>query len=740
MTRSRPAARTAGVRPRTESARETTVRRLAWAGFLIVTLMYVFAFGVRFAVSGQPSLVAGQKMPPLPSDLLFSIMTFSFPLVAILILARLPRNTIGWILMSIGFAWALSGVLDSTAVYALTTGDRHLAALADALSGWLWAPAVGLMGTFLILLFPDGRVPSRPWRFVGWLSALALVVTSLALIFGPGEMEGVTTLVNPLGIESLGPLLGIFTLFIILIPLCVVASAVSLIQRFRRARGSERLQLKWVTAAVALVALLYLVAMLASLNAPWGGQEEVPLFTSIAQNLASLSFFLIPVSIGIAILKHRLFDIDVVINKALVYGSLAAFITAVYVAIVAGVGTALGSGEKPNLALSIVATAVVAVAFQPVRERVQRLANRLVYGKRATPYEVLSRFSETVASSYGAEELLPYTAETLREATGAAQACVWMRTGDDLVPVATAPRGREGLDPSSLTSDDDLPPLPGDGKAPIFHQGELLGALTITKVAGETVTPADQELLDNLASQAGQVLRNARLTADLQARLEEVAQQAHAIRLSRQRIVAAQDEERRGLERNIHDGAQQHLVALAVKLRLVKTLAGRDPVKASVMLGQLREEVGDTLTALRELASGIYPAVLEEQGVAAALEAQVRHSPIPTLVDANSLGRYPLESEATVYFCCLEALQNVAKYAAAKHAWVTLRERDGALAFSVRDDGRGFDPDATTFGSGLRNITDRIEAARGSVEIISSPGAGTTITGRIPAPRVEMAL
>jgi len=189
------------------------------------------------------------------------------------------------------------------------------------------------------------------------------------------------------------------------------------------------------------------------------------------------------------------------------------------------------------------------------------------------------------------------------------------------------------------------------------------------------LSPADRELLDHLASQAGQVLRNARLNADLEARLAELALQAGEIRRSRQRIVAAQDDERRALERNIHDGAQQHLVALAVKLKLARTLASRAPEKGASMLAQLREEVQDTLTALRDLAAGVYPAALEEKGVAGALEEQVKSSPVPVMIRTEGLGRYPLEGEATVYFCCLEALQNVAKYADAKQVLVTLSEK-----------------------------------------------------------------
>jgi signal transduction histidine kinase len=559
-----------------------------------------------------------------------------------------------------------------------------------------------------------------------------MVLSSVAILLRPGSLadSGYPGLINPMGVRSLNWLLEPIYWLLLLFPLLIVASVVSLVLRFRRARGTERLQLKWLTVGAAGVALIYLIAMVGAL-AFGGNSGPDPEWALVIEDIALFSFALIPTAIGIAILKHRLFDIDLVINKTLVFGALAAFITAVYVAIVVGIGSAIGQGSEPNLALSIAATAVVAVAFQPVRERVQRFANRLVYGKRATPYEVLSRFAETIASSYGVEELMPRTAETLRDATAASAASVWLVVGDHLLLAARSPEDDQPLEARPL-SGGELPQVPGEYTAPIRDSGELLGALSITKDE-DAMTSVDSELLDHLAAQAGQIVRNARLTTDLQARLSELAMQAKELRESRQRIVAVQDDERRTLERNIHDGAQQHLVALAVKLKLTRTLASRAPEKAATMLGQLRGEVSDTLVALRDLALGIYPAALEEGGIAHALEVQTQASPLKTTIDGEGLGRYPLDVEATVYFCCLEALQNVAKYSHASAAHVVLRDEDGTVTFSVEDDGVGFDPTTITYGSGLRNIADRVAAARGTLEISSAPGRGTTISVCIPA-------
>jgi signal transduction histidine kinase len=260
---------------------------------------------------------------------------------------------------------------------------------------------------------------------------------------------------------------------------------------------------------------------------------------------------------------------------------------------------------------------------------------------------------------------------------------------------------------------------------PVQDRGELLGALAVTKPPGEPLTPAEEKLLRDLAAQAGLVLRNVRLTSELRLRLQELA-------ASRKRLVTAQDEERRRLERDIHDGAQQQLVALAIRLRLAEGLVGRDPDRARTMLGELSKETTDAMENLRDLARGIYPPLLADQGLRAALEAQARKAALPVTLELDGVRRYPQEVEAAVYFSCLEALQNVAKYAEAGRVELRLEEGEGQLIFAVRDDGRGFDPAATPKGSGLTNIADRLAALGGGVEVRSRPGEGTEVRGRIP--------
>jgi signal transduction histidine kinase len=260
---------------------------------------------------------------------------------------------------------------------------------------------------------------------------------------------------------------------------------------------------------------------------------------------------------------------------------------------------------------------------------------------------------------------------------------------------------------------------------PVRHDGEVLGALSIRKKAGDSIGLTEQRLVRDLAAQAGLVMRNVALTEQLMDNIEQ-------LRASGQRLVTAQDEERRKLERNLHDGAQQRIIALSLKLGLVQRLIGQDPEKASSMAADLQREAGDALEDLRDLARGIYPPLLADQGLIAALESQSRRSAVPVLLEGDGIGRYPREIESAVYFSCLEALQNVAKYARASTVVVRLKDGDGRLRFEVRDDGVGFEAAATSYGTGLQGIADRLSAVGGDLRVRSTPGAGTSVTGELP--------
>jgi signal transduction histidine kinase len=698
---------------------ERRARRLVWFASLVWGLFIVAT--VSFHLGTKPL----HRVEGGLGALSWTLITSSFGIVAILVLARQPRNPIGWILMAIGLMF-----VEPLAPYGEFAISRGLPGgiVSIAIAGPLWAPPIGLMGTVLLLRFPNGELLSPRWRKVEWLAIIGILVTVFSILFDPRRLdeEGFPNFANPLGIDALEPVLSVSQAAILLIPATIVASAASLVIRFRRSTGIERAQMKWLTTAAAIVAVIYGAAILVSLvlDAPWGGTAPTPRWVAVIQDASVTSFVLIPISIGFAILKYRLYDIDVVINKALVYGAMAAFITAVYVAIVVGIGRSIGS--ERNLGLAIFATALVAVAFQPVRERVQRFANRLVYGKRATPYEVLSEFSGGVAQAVATEELLPRMAKVVAEGVGVARADVWLHVGSELIREATWPEGN-GQQQAAVPFGpaDDVASVP-DANASVLvrHQGELLGVIAVKSSSGEAITPAKTKLLEDLASQAGLVLRNARLIEEL--------------RTSRQRLVTAQDEERRRLERDLHDGAQQRLVAISLALRMARGMVRPDSnPQLALRLDQASEQLALALSELREFARGIHPVILTERGLLPGLESLAERSTVPATVESSLDRRLPAPVEATAYFVVSEALANVGKYSNATAVTIRAEAPNRELTVEVADDGVGGADMAR--GSGLRGLADRVAALGGTLEIESPPGHGTTLSCSIPLPHHGLA-
>jgi signal transduction histidine kinase len=646
-----------------------------------------------------------------------------FASVGALLAWKRPANPIGWLLSATGLSFAAAG-----AGLLLLQFPRTRAW--GSWTSWIFFLGVGFV-VFVLLLFPTGSLPSRRWRPVAWAAAAALVAWTAGNAFAPTLLtSGPPRVRNPMGVAA--PAGHIFSFLAgaggLLIVATGLAAIVSLVFRYRRAGAVEREQLKWLVYAGGLIVAAELAEIVIERIFGLTGETATTLENVTGQAVVVL----VPIAIGIAIFRYHLYDIDVVINKTLVYGSLAVFITGVYVAIVVGLGSLAQHGARPSLALSIAATAVVAIAFQPVRAWVQRLANRLVYGRRATPYEVLADFAGRMAGAYAAEDLLPRMARILAEGTAAARADVWLKSADTFHDGAAWPAEAPLLPPARATAAD-VPAYPGaDRILPVRYRGEVLGALSVSKRPGEALTPTEDRLLADLASQVGLVLKNAGLREELLARLEE-------IRASRLRLVAAQDEERRRIERNIHDGAQQQLVALAIKLSITESMIGTDTEGERELLAELREDAAGAVEELRDLARGIYPPLLAGEGLVTALRAQARKAAVPTSVTAEGVGRYQQDLEAAVYFCVLEALQNVAKYAGATRAEVRLAASGNHLRFEVTDDGAGFDPESRGYGTGLQGMADRLHAHGGSLDVRSAPGAGTTIAGRLPCRVLEAA-
>ncbi len=694
---------------------DRALQRLSWASLAFYVLSFVSA-GVtelldRTIVQDWGASGWG--------NLAFLSMTALFPLVGILIIHRQPRNTVGWLLHATGVAWGLAAWTEAYSRLSLHLVPSLPGGYAvEVLGTMTWWPAILLMGVYTILFFPDGRLPSRRWLVVPWVAGIDCLLGIALFTVSPGPITDVVEPLrqNPLALPLPHGLVVVATAVIFpFLPLSLLAAALSLVTRFRRSTGVHRLQLKWLMSAVGFIAVCYAATVGLSFSG-WSGNGEAG-WMVVLQTVSILAFGLIPITIGIAITRHGLYGIDRLISRTLLVGALGLFITGVYVGVVVGVGALIGQ-RQPSVWLSVVATGLVAVAFQPAREALRRAVNRLVYGSRATPYEVLSDFASRMAGQYTTGELLPRIAQTLSECLDGAVVEIWLRSGRQLAretawPAPTTADPRTTLLPADL---DDLPFLEADSAVPVRHRGELLGAITVSRSVGEPLSPAENDLLEHVASQTGLVLRNLGLVDDLQA--------------SRQRLVTAQDDQRRRLERDLHDGAQQSLVATALMLRMAS--GQRDPDQLRSALAQAADQLQSAIAELRELARGIHPAVLTDRGLPPALESLAERSPVPVRVDHDLVRRLPGPVEGSFYFVVAECLTNVAKHAHARQVTVTLRDLGDAVSLQVADDGVGGADDSR--GSGLLGLADRVAVVDGTLVVHSPPGGGTTVGCVAPVP------
>jgi len=643
-------------------------------------------------------------------------MIVGYGTVGAFVTARTSGNPIGWLMITVAGAFVLAGFSDEYASYAYVTEPGSLpgASFALWLSNWVFIGVVAPI-PFILLLFPNGRLPSRRWRPFAFALAGLLAAGALGTILRPGivEFEEDSTLTNPTGVEALGSAIDV-VLWVVGIGGIVLSllSVVALVQRFRTASGEERQQIRWLAYVAALCGVALVVAIVSGFGL---GPDE----SNALNNAAFFAFFALlgigmPVAIGVALLKYRLWDLDLVVQKAVVATVvITAFTVLSVVVLLLLSGLVVGPiSDRPELTL--LAGLAIGALLWPILRLSRRVADRVVYGGRATPYEVLTDFSGRMAEAYSTEDVLPRMAGIVGAGASAERVGIWLLVGREMIPAAGWPTDPGPDEPRPMTE------LPGSdpGTFEVRHQGELLGAVTVRMPANDPMNPSKERLIRDLASQAGLVLRNVRLIEELRA--------------SRRRLVAAQDAERRRVERNIHDGAQQQLVALAVKLRLAEQVVEKDPGKAREILAQLQTQAGETLEDLRDLARGIYPPLLADEGLAAAVQAQARKISVPVDLRPDGVARYDQEVEAAAYFCVLEALQNITKYASASTVRIALEDDGERLTFTVSDDGAGFDRGATTRGTGLQGMADRMDAVGGSLEVISAPGQGTTVLGHIP--------
>lgn len=619
------------------------------------------------------------------------------------------------------------GAVRSVAAGALERGE--VLGLAEVVEPVAGALVIGV-AVHLIAALPSGDVRGSSARSIVGGAYAAAVLVGLwrhAADVGPWPL----VVLGILGVTAIGP---------------------TTHRRYVESRGVARQRLQWVGLAAALVVETALIVGSLHMLIDWPPAPGA---------VIGASFALLALALLAGSSRRLVGRVESLLQHTVSFAGASAIVVATYLVVVVGLGRVPTDGERTVLVLSMLAAAIAALVFIPARARLTEAANRLVYGESNDPSEALETFGQRMTRALPMDELLLQLVELLKKHLGLLAAEVWSGSDGRFERVVSVPdRGRATLE----LGEKELPVvaragitgrtwagvwLPslledrGDGPlriCPMTSQGEVFGLLVVERRELEDdFTEEDERVLTELARQVGLALKNSSLDLALKASLEDVKKANVELRSSRARIVASADLERRKIERNLHDGAQQHLVALAVKLRLIQRISDTDPAKAVAMIEEARGDVLATVEELRALAHGIYPPLLMDRGLPEALRAAAGRAVLPTTVEAGELERYDQDVEAAVYFCILEALQNAGKHAgdeASINVSVTLD--DGHLRFVVADDGAGFDLAGGSRGHGFVNMADRLGAIGGSVQVWSAPGQGTRIEGHLPArPRSE---
>lgn len=673
-----------------------TARRWAVAAVAVVSTLLLAAVVLR----ELPGFTGRWVLQYTPMTLLFVVASTA-------VIAR-PRHISAWAL----FGMSTVSVVENFGYgYGLYPTYFEVGPLPGAFPALILA--LGLQSarwTFLPLLllsFPAGVLRSRQLILAAVAMAVPVITSLMVFVtphadYGPHEPAAITV-ARHYGITT------VYRGAWIAFQVSMVAAAVWIFLRGRRGGMVARQQTKWL--AVGILPLVVVQGYLSTfgegaLEVWWFLYPSMEVFTAIA--------------IAVAITRYRLFDVDRFIAKTVLYGSFAAVIALVYAGIV-GIATMVVGASSTSPTLSLIAAIAAALSLLPLQSHLRHLANLLVFGRRATPYETLSSFMRALGKSLGADEILPTVARAVAAGTGAGgvKATVYSRHGDR----------------SAIYGSD---PTPAAHRVAVRLGDEELGEITVARPDGETFTSTEIALLVDVATHAGPAFRNVALTAELEKRLEEITVQATELERSRERIVEAQDAERRRIERDLHDGAQQNLVSLSGQLRLLTKLLDEQPRRAKMLADRLVEESMATLDQIRDLARGVFPQILTDAGVVAALRAHLVKFPgrVGLEVDPKlETMRFDPTAEVAVYFCFLEALQNALKHGEGKPVTIMLEPSNGDLRFTIADRGPGFDPTKVPSGAGINNMRDRLAAVGGTFSISSSVGEGTVVAGSVPLDR-----
>jgi signal transduction histidine kinase len=683
--------------------------RLSYGALLVVPALAVLGFGLAKAV------MAGVTS----ADIIRVELTLGWVVAGLCLLVRPELRRLGRLVSLaalLGAATLAAAEIGETTSGSTGHGARFVATL---------VPAVLMaVGVHFGLSVPDGRLISGTRLLAAAAYACGVAFGMWAWI-GPGRLTDPAAVVGWL--------------------VAVVVGVMGAARRYRSAPGIDRQRLQMIAAGAVATFEFGLVAVGLYLLVRWPVHPW---------SISAGGTVLVSAGVAAATFPRLIGKSDRVLLWLLTVTGLSALVLAVYLLVVLGFGHEPSSGDRQVLGLSILAAAIVALGASVFHQRVQLFAQRLVYGTDAAPDDVVKTFSTRLTRAVAMDELLLQLAESLHKSMVLTSAEVFTGSSEVLERSASIPdRGpgtlhigpqeqpvvaRAGVSGNAWTSVWLPEVIAGRDHdqlrvCPITYGGELLGLVVVDRPTTEPPFTEQEDLvLTELTRQVGLALHNVRLDSALQSTLDEVRRQASELRASRTRIVAAADAERRRVERDLHDGAQQHLVALAVNVRLVKDLVAEDPEAAARALDEIAVEVKATVQELRDLAHGIYPPLLMDNGLPEALRAVASRSPLDVSTSIDGVGRFSSDIEAAVYFCCLEALQNAAKHAPQSHVELRVWEEEGGLLFTVADDGPGFDARVAQAGHGFMNMSDRLGAIGGSVRWDSTPGAGSTVRGSIP--------
>jgi len=671
---------------------------LAWslAALSIIIVIVTFGAAVRYAI------VSGNLQAFLSHQALTPFLTIAFTLVGALVASRVPKNPIGWIFLSVGILYALTGLGVFIQISRPQTWGQDALHLVDWFANWLWMPAFFLPITIVLLYFPDGSLPSPRWRFVSWSASLGIALSVLVVILHPGPLEYWDLNSNPLGIPPAAPYLDILAnLGFVLLGIGFIGSVTAFLVRFRRSRGIEREQMKWLVYALGLLLVAFLIVFLITVIFP-----ESAVVGDLSIAVTNLTILGIAVAAAIAILRYRLYDIDLIINRTLVYGALTAGVIGVYVLVIGAVG--LFFQQSSSLFVSLLATGLAALLVQPLRERLQQGVNRLMYGERDDPYAVLSGLDRRLEESLSPETTLPIVVETIAQALKLPYVAVELTAQDGYRPAASY-----GLSPTRVDQHIALP---------LVYQNERVGRLVFSpRSAGESFNPAEKDLLADIARHVGVAANTVLLTENLQR--------------SRERIVTTREEERRRLSRDLHDGLGPQLVSLGFKVEAAQNLLAEEPQAVEDLLSQLKAQIKSSLGDVRRIAYDLRPPALDQLGLLPAIQEHITSLELPgdleiTLESPDSTPELPAAIEVAAYRIVLEAVTNITQHAQASQASVRLKFNHW-LEIEVADDGRGL-PEINSPGVGISSMRERTAELGGTLTITGQPDGDTQVTAKLP--------